>query len=302
MASKSPQVLLYELDKLLHDTPWRGPPSDLDYLTDPDHLLHFQKVVLGGAYYDTMAEWIGKQVEQTLEALRKKESFHVCSVGCGDGVLDKKIIGMLSAAHPSLAIHYVGVGLCEQGCEEVERKMEDVGDNVVVQVVASDYSDISIDEVGRFDCVLMTSSLCYSTAPEATLESVLQLVKPNGQLIVVSSNQQSFDELISRFWKHQRNYNLCTTEWVRGILEKMGKKYSEKQLPVMFDLSQCFNDQFKSDQSKLILDHIMQVNMDEYDPAIRELVICFLNTIAVGQSENGIIESLSDMIIINNSN
>ena len=299
MASKSPQVLLDGLDRLLEETSWKGPPSDLSYLTAPDHLLQFQEVVLGGAYYDTMAQWIITQVEKTLEGLGKKESFRVCSVGCGDGMLDKQVIRELAAAHPALAIEYVGVGLCEQGCEEVEGEMESVGDNVVVQVVAKDYNELYKDEVGTFDCVLMVSCLCYSTAPETTLRTVLELVNPAGDLIVVSSSRQSVDELIGRFWKHQRHYDLCTTEDVRDMLQLMGRKYSVQQLPLTFDLSHCFSDQFKSERSKHILDHIMQVNMDEYAPAIRALVIDYLDVIAAGPSEKRVVESLSDMIIIN---
>ena len=52
------------------------------------------------------------------------------------------------------------------------------------------------------------------------------------------------------------------------------------KLPVTFDLSSCIGDQFSSGQSKLVLDHLMQVNMDEYGPAIRELVGKYLQTIA----------------------
>ena len=55
------------------------------------------------------------------------------------------------------------------------------------------------------------------------------------------------------------------------MLQKMGRKYTMSQLPVTFDLSHCLGDRFMSNQSKLILDYVMQVNMDEYSPAIREL-------------------------------
>ena len=298
MASKSPQVILDELDRLLEETSWKGPPSDLSYLADPAHLQAFQEAVLGGAYHNTMAQWILKQVEQSLGALGEKGTFRVCSVGCGDGTLDKEIIGGLAAAHPGLAIEYVGVGLCEQGCEEVEGEMEDVGENVVVQVVAKDYSELSKDEVGTFDCVLMVSCLCYSTVPEAMLRAVLGLLEPAGELIVVSSSQKLVDELIGRFWKHQRHYDLCTSEKVKAMLQEVGNQYSVQQLPVAFDLGQCFSEGFKSVKSKLFLDHIMQVNLEEYAPAVSGLVIDFLGTIAIGPSEKRAVESVSDMIII----
>ena len=240
-----------------------------------------------------MAQWLTKQAEKVIETLGQG-TLHVCSVGCGDGKLDKEILASLSAAHPALTIEYVGVGLCEQVCEEVAREMEGVGDNVVVQVIARDYSELSKEEVGMFNCVLMVNCLCYSSAPDVTLEAVLQLLEPAGELIIVSSSRHSVDELIGRFWKHQRHYDLCTTEDVVDMLQKSGRKHSISQLPVTFDLSSCIKDGFECKESKLVLDHMMQVNMEEYSPAIRELVVKYL----VNISAEGSVKTMSDVIAI----
>ena len=121
-----------------------------------------------------------------------------------------------------------------------------------------------MEKLGTFNCVLMVSCLCCSMAPEATLKAALELVKPEGELIMVSSSRQSVDELIARFWKHQRHYDLFSTENVKDMLQNIGMKYSMSQLPVTFDLSQCFIENCESVNSRRILDHIVQVNMDEY--------------------------------------
>lgn len=302
MASREPHIILAHLDQLLKETSWKGPPSDLSHLADPQHLQEFKEVVLGGAYDKTVPDWVLKEVRKTVELAQDKSSFRICSVGCGDGSLDKQILTELAVSNPSLEIQYVGVGLCEQGCEEVEGELEGLAENVIVQVVAKDYAELSKEELGTFNCVLMVSCLCYSTAPEATLKAVLELVKPEGELIVVSSSRQSVDELIARFWKHQRHYDLCTTENVKDMLQKMGMKYSVSQLPVTFDLSQCFNENFESINSRRILDHIVQVNMDEYSPAVSEACTEYLEAIAVGPPEKKVVESLSDMIIVKGKN
>ena len=293
---ESPQELLAKLDRLLEETSWKGPPSDLSHLTaDPDHLQLFQEVVLGGGHQDSIADGIAAQVAKALESVGTEGPFRLCSVGCGDGKLDRKILAKIVASHPGLALEYVGVGLCEQGCEEVLGEMEGVGEGVEVKTVARDYSELSREDVGSFHCVLMVSCLCYSVAPEATLQAVLSLLEPGGQLVIVSSSRQSVDQLIGRFWKHQRHYDLCTTEDATAILKKMGRSYSMSQHPVIFDLSSCLQDQFKSQQSKLVLDHLMQVNMDEYSPVIRELVGNYLKNIAVNCAN---VESVSDVIIV----
>ena len=86
-----------------------------------------------------MVQCITKQIETIVKTLGEEGTLRVCSVGCGDGKLDKKIMRELATAHSALTIKYVGVGLCEQ----VEGEMEGVGDNVLVQVVAKDYSELS---------------------------------------------------------------------------------------------------------------------------------------------------------------
>ena len=293
---ESPQELLAKLDRLLEETSWKGPPSDLSHLTaDPEHLQLFQEVVLGGGHQDSIVHCLAAQVAKVLESVGREGPFRLCSVGCGDGKLDRKILARIVASHPGLALEYVGVGLCEQGCEEVLGEMEGVGEGVEVKTVAMDYSELSREDVGSFHCVLMVSCLRNSVAPQATLQSVLSLLEPGGQVVIVSSSRQSVDQLIGRFWKHQRHYDLCTTEDATAILKKMGRSYSMSQHPVIFDLSSCFQDQFKSQQSKLVLDHLMQVNMEEYSPVIRELVGNYLKNIAVNCAN---VESVSDVIIV----
>ena len=291
-----PQELLAKLDKLLEETSWKGPPSDLSHLTaDPEHLQLFQEVVLGGGHQESIAHCLAAQVDKVLEGVAREGVFRLCSVGCGDGKLDTRILGRLVEAHPGVELEYVGVGLCEQGCEEVLGEMEGVGEGVRVRTVARDYSELSREDIGSFHCVLMVSCLCYSVAPEATLQVVLSLLEPGGRLVIVSSSRTSIDQLNGRFWKHQRHYDLCTTEDATAILKDIGRSYSTLQLPVTFDLSSCLQDQFKSQQSKMVLDHLMQVNMDEYNPAIRELCGEYLKSIAGCCTK---LESVSDVIIV----
>ena len=298
MASKTPGDILVDIDELLKESSWKGPPSDLSHLADPDHLQEFSEMVLGGEQDKKTMEWILKQVEQSMKVALGKTSFQVCSVGCGDGALDKQVLEELAAAHPTTEIQYVGVGLCEQGCEEVEAKMEGLAGNVMVQVVAKDYSELSKEEVGTFDCVLMVGCLGYSPAPEATLKAILELVKPEGELIVVSSSHQSVDALIARFWKHQRQYDLCTTENIKEILESLGVKHKMTRLPGVFNLTRCFAANFETVSSRHILDHIVQVNMEEYSPAICDACIEYLEALSVGPAEKRVVQSHSDMIVI----
>ena len=118
--------------------------------------------MLGGAYNKTVPDCVLKEVRKTVEMAQDKSTFRICSVGCEDGSLNKQILTELAVSNPSLEIQYIGVGLCEQGCEEVEGELEELAENIIVQVVAKDYAELSKEELGMFDYVLMVSCLCYS--------------------------------------------------------------------------------------------------------------------------------------------
>ena len=68
-----------------------------------------------------MVQCITKQIETIVKTLGEEGTLRVCSVGCGDGKLDKKIMRELATAHSALTIKYVGVGLCEHGNRGVKR-------------------------------------------------------------------------------------------------------------------------------------------------------------------------------------
>lgn len=295
MAANTAEGILKQLDTLLAQNEWKGPPSDLSHLSDPAHLENFQRLA---NYEQTISNWMAKKMSQLIEA-KSTSALRICSIGCGDGTFDTLLLEEISINHPDLSIHYVGINADEQMHELAEEKMHSIGGRITVELLTEDYHELSKETCAPFDIVLMVnpqfSCIYEESEVRPLMETVLQLLKPKGEMIVISSSRQSFNELIARFWKHQRRHDLCTTEFLVSALRKMGVEFTMQQEPLTFNLSDCFKDNFKSLSAMQILDHLVLVRLEDYDPAAAQLCMEYLVSLKQGQ---GLVESLCDMIVI----
>ena len=245
---------LSELDGVLSNTKWHGPPSDMTHLHDPKHLEVFKHL---GNSESVISQRIVEKAKALIESSSPKE-LRICSVGCEDGSLDKVVLDELSKAYPSIKFHYTGIEMDEQVAEAAEDRLTETASNVQVEFVFKDYEELSKDDFNEaFDLMFMVNCTYYASSLEELLKGAVQLLKPSGELIIISSSRQSFEELITRFWSHQRKHDLYTSETVTATLSKLGIKHTVDKAPVTFDLTECFNDNFKSASSLLILDHLV---------------------------------------------
>ena len=108
---------------------------------------------------------------------------------------------------------------------------------------------------------------------EPMLSGAAQLLKPDtGELVIVSSSRQSIDELITRFYSHQRTYELYTAETVLSTLDKLGVKYTVGHETVTFDLTQQFQGNFQSEKALMVLDHLVFTRLQDYPPQVAKYV------------------------------
>ena len=245
---------LGELDGVLGQTKWLGPPSDMTHLHEQQHLDEFKHL---GNSETIISQKIIEKAKLIIEASGSSQEFRICSVGCEDGSLDRILLSELSKAFPSIKLHYTGVEVDEQVCDAAEDKLTGVATNVEIEMVAKDYEELSKDDVAPVDLVLMVNCTYYASSLEQLLKGAVQLLKPTGKLLIISTSRQSFEELITRFWSHQRKHDLHTSEHVTEELTKLGITHSVDKATVTFDLSKCFEEDFSSTSSLLILDHLV---------------------------------------------
>ena len=251
--------ILSQLDGVLGKTKWLGPPSDMTHLHDAKHLEAFKHL---GNSEAVISQKILEKAKVLIGSTCATKEFRICSVGCEDGSLDRLLLSELSKAFPSIKFHYTGIEVDEQACDVAEDRLKGVASNVDIEMVAKDYEELSKDDFSAVDLMLMVNCTYYASSLEELFKGAVQLLKPSGELIVISTSRQSFEELITRFWSHQRKHSLYTSENVTEMLSKLGIKYMVEKAPVTFDLTNCFAEDFSSDSSSLILDHLVFTRYD----------------------------------------
>ena len=285
---RTKQEILKSLDCILAETKWKGPPSDISHLDSPAHLSNFKK--LGNQEQVTS--------QRIITALRsaKKESkkFRVCSIGCGDGKLDKLI---LEGCQDTTIIQYVGLDIDEQVVDGAEEILAGTLLNIEISTVAVDYEDLSALKnlaLEQFDLIWMVNCTYYAASLASLLQGALELLKPSGVLLIVSSSKQSLEQLVTRFWFHQRQDSLHTTESLETSLMQLSIPYQVQREPITFDLTMQLANNFESAASELVLDHLVFCRLSDYGPKVKSLVIEYLQSIA----KSGKVISLSDLILI----
>ena len=305
MASRAPRIILEDLDKEMDSLSWQGPPSDLSHLGDPEHLSFFQKL---SNYEEVISKWLVQKGMELVNANTQNgsclEEFRICSIGCGDGALDRHILSNLVKLFPNVTFHYTGIDADEEICEVAESKLEDLAPNLQGKVQVEDYQELEEESFAAplsFDLIIMINSVCayYATSLEPLLKGISRLLKPTGELVIISSSRQSFDELIARFWLHQQRQELQSTEYVSDALKNLQLKYVIYKEALTFDLSQCFNDKFQTPCSQNVLDHLTFTRLKDYPPKVSSLCIEYLDAIAEpGKPSKYLVVSVSDMIVV----
>ena len=145
----------------------------------------------------------------------------------------------------------------------------------------------------------MANCTYHASALDPMLTGATQLLKPGtGELVIISSSRQSLYDLITRFYSHQRTYELYTAETVTAALKKLGIKYKVEHETTTIDLTQQFAEGFLSEEAALILDHLVFTRLQDYAPEVAKLCVEFLRSISITNRAKTVVTSVSDMIVI----
>ena len=297
-AAEAEKAILEKLDSVLESIQWKGPPSDISHLNDPDHLDTFKRL-------SNNEEVISKRISSYLISHGQKvmgagNTIRVCSIGCQDGSLDRNILAELGKRQ----IEYVGLESDEDLCESASEKLGSISSNISVSTTAVDYEEDDLAELSLapFDLVWIVNCSHYADQLGPLLQGAAKLLKPSGILLAISSSKQSLDELITRFWSHQRpNYPLHTTETIQPVLTQLGLSHTVLRDHVTFDITDLLEDDFQSLQSLMVLDHLVFCRLADYPPEVLQLVVQFLKATSHTNSSDAnitLISSVSDMIAI----
>ncbi|MDO9377532.1 MAG: class I SAM-dependent methyltransferase [Nocardioidaceae bacterium] len=118
----------------------------------------------------------------------------VLSVGCGDGTVDAAVARALLDTAPGRAVRYVGVEPFSGSATAFAGRMAAIGSSALdAEVVTSTFDDAGLVE--RFDVVVFVHSMYYVPDVASTLRRAHDLLRPGGELIVLSAPRGELNQL-----------------------------------------------------------------------------------------------------------
>lgn len=119
----------------------------------------------------------------------------VLSVGCGDGSLDAPLAAVLTDVMTARPIRYVGIDPYVESATAFAAAMADLGqDCLSAEVHAATFAEAPVS--GLFDVVTFVHSMYYVPEVAATLRAAHELLRPGGELLVLSAPRGALNELV----------------------------------------------------------------------------------------------------------
>ena len=296
MDGKKPQDILEELDQLLKEAPVI--PSYSENLDDPEYTQQYIEMQNLSSVTDMNVELIVETASEMITTQRK-QTFQLCSIGCGDGEFDKRVLTRLTKAFPNVNMQYLGVDVNELSCQTARETLKPI-QGVKVEVMQCDLQKLSPGDLKPCDLIIMVHVLYYVETIQPVLSYTLKLLKPAGCLMIVNAHRYPLSELYDRFWLHEHKKPLWFSDTILNVLDKMGIAYRVKVSQGPCDVSHCFKRGFEHPSDHYFLDHITHTKMRKHPPTAVQTCIDYLSSIAEGKPEKYILTEVSDVIFVKN--
>ena len=250
--------------------------ADLEYELDISAfraVIDEEEVILAA-----VSDVIDAHINQT-EAFNLQPCYRICSLGCGNGAMDKKILLRLSQLHPELKFQYVGLDNNEPSLKKATNILFGELKNIDVTLKNCDVEKISPAEFEKFDMMLAIHSMTYMNSLAGALSRFVEFLKPAGELFMIHSGDDSPLYRISEVFLHHQSRKLfaLSKDHILSVLSEMkGISYSAMDCDASFDMQK-----FTSDKNKMrrVLDFIAHVPLQAYPSDIAQLSLKYLHSL-----------------------
>ena len=296
MDGKTPQVILKELDQLLEES-----PIVQSYAEDMDDPEYTQQCIEMQKLSSVTDKNVGLIVETASKMITTQhmQTFKLCSIGCGDGEFDRRVLSRLTASFPNVNMQYIGVDVNEASCQTARELLKRI-QGVKVEVKRRDLQQLNPDDLSPSDLIIMVHVLYYVEAIQPVLLYAMKHLKPSGYLIIVNDHRYPLSELYDRFWLHEHKKSLWFSDSIIEILDKMGIEYHLEVSQGPCDVTHCFKRGFKSPSDRYFLGHMSHTKMRKQPPMVVQKCIDYISSIAEGKPETFVLMEVSDVIFVQN--
>jgi len=195
-------------------------------------------------------DWLEDLADRT--PFPRNREARLLSVGCGGGVMDRRIVDVFADHVESLSL--VGV---DPNPEHTSAFMEQItSGGFPVQVHTGMFESFSTEK--QFDIIHFVHCLYYFEHIEPELRKAVDMLAPGGVLVVLQAPNEALNHLADRVWKKQFDQSAWYSDDVVAVLNGMDVDYRVHRIDAELDVTACFEPDNETGQE--ILDFIVQAD------------------------------------------
>jgi ubiquinone/menaquinone biosynthesis C-methylase UbiE len=227
---------------------------------------------------ELMLEWLQKHAEFIVN---EKEELSVLSVGTGYGEFDLAAIPILQKLAPRL--HYTAIdpnnGMLEHfKTDFVARRIQ----NVELNVQNCSFEEFVRQEPKQYDLIHFTHCLYFISDRASAIKKSLELLKPNGLILIFNSMTAGSQDLRIRFTKKATGKLslVFSAEQLKELLEHENIKHLFDVINSVTDVTECFTSR---PTGRLLLNFFLLCNSDNISKSLRSEVLDYIKRIAFAE-------------------
>ena len=243
--------------------------SSLEELGDERYHATHERFEAASNQRALILEWLAALTKK--RSLQGRSSTQMLSVGCGGGVMDRRV-AQVFANHVD-ALSLVGVDPNPEHTHAFEQQLS--GEGFDVRVFTSGFEEFQSDR--SYDVIHFIHCLYYFEHIEPELRKAVDMLVPDGTLVVLQAPNEALNHLADRVWKKQFDRSAWYSDGVIATLERMDVEFQVKRIDADVDVTECFESD--SENGREILDFIVQAETRKLPDAFRTSLLESLRAI-----------------------
>lgn len=221
--------------------------------------------------------------------LPRNRSARLLSVGCGGGVMDRRIAEVFARHVEMLSL--AGVDPNPEHTRAFRQQLS--GEGFDVTAFNGGFEEFRSRQ--RYDVIHFVHCLYYFEHIEPELHKAVDMLVPGGALVVLQAPNQALNHLADRVWKKQFERSAWYSDDVVSVLETMDIELQVERLDASVDVTDCFDDNAESGRE--ILDFIVQAETRRLSAALQASLLESLRSICRRQGSRLLCEHPVDAIV-----
>jgi 2-polyprenyl-3-methyl-5-hydroxy-6-metoxy-1,4-benzoquinol methylase len=243
---------------------------DFEQSEYPD--LHRAYREISGSTFEKYCAYLSEKVSEALHDQASDEVLNICSIGCGDGQADYKVLSKALGAFPKSRVNYFGIDISVASCQQAKKILTPLP--CTVTIINKGILEIAAKSLPKFDIVIMAHvHYPFYKDLKPLFCKAMEICKANGRLEVIAGVETPIWRLCEAF-----DYNICFAHVLLKELDKMGLMYTTRALPGKADFSRCVMDNFTSPLSHSVLNFFSQANLNAYPPLVTLLSASYIKS------------------------